>query len=103
VKNRRSAAEQTANTARDQGIQDGELVSHRRGCDPLISKDHGRTWNLDRCFEPDRFDFLRKDAYWVDGMSGRVASVVLDYGHALSAHGQLPARRGSPDQMEAGR
>jgi hypothetical protein len=59
-----------------------------RGCDALVSKDHGRTWNLDRRFELDRFDFLRKDGYWVDGQCGHVASVVLDDGHVLSAYGQ---------------
>jgi hypothetical protein len=69
-------------------IQGGKLVSHRRGCDALVSKDHGRTWNLDRRLELDRFDFLRKDGYWVDGMCGHIAAVVLDDGHVLSAYGQ---------------
>jgi len=69
-------------------IQDGKLASHRRGCDALVSKDHGRTWNLDRRFELDRFEFLRADGYWVDGMCGHIASVVLQDGHVLSAYGQ---------------
>jgi hypothetical protein len=69
-------------------IRDGKLVSHRRGCDALISRDHGKTWDLDRRWELDRFDFLRKDGYWVDGMCGHVASVVLPDGHILSAYSQ---------------
>jgi hypothetical protein len=69
-------------------IQGGKLVGHRRGCDALVSKDYGRTWNLDRRFELDRFEFLRADGYWVDGMCGHVASVVLQDGHVLSAYGQ---------------
>jgi len=69
-------------------IQEGKLVSHRRGCDALISHDHGRSWNLDRRYELDRFDFLRPDGYWVDGMCGHIASVALDDGHVLSAYGQ---------------
>jgi hypothetical protein len=69
-------------------IQEGQLASHRRGCDALISRDHGRTWNLDRRFELDRFDFLRRDGYWVDGMCGHIASVVLEDGQILSAYGQ---------------
>jgi hypothetical protein len=69
-------------------IQGGKLVSHRRGCDALVSKDHGRTWDLDRRFELDRFDFLRPDGYWVDGQCGHVASVVLGDGQVLSTYGQ---------------
>ena len=68
-------------------IRGGKLVSHRRGCDALLSKDHGRTWNLDRRFELDRFDYLRKDGYWVDGRCGHLASVVLADGQVLSAYG----------------
>jgi outer membrane protein assembly factor BamB len=69
-------------------IQNGKLASDRRGCDALLSKDHGRTWNLDRRFELDRFDYRRQDGYWVDGKCGHVASVVLADGHVLSAYGQ---------------
>jgi hypothetical protein len=69
-------------------IQGGKLAGHRRGCDALVSKDHGRTWNLDRRFELDRFEFFRPDGYWVDGMCGHVASVVLQDGQVLSAYGQ---------------
>src|SRR5262249_38062310 len=36
-------------------IQDGNLASHRRGCDALISTDHGKTWTLDRRYELDSF------------------------------------------------
>jgi hypothetical protein len=68
-------------------IQDGKLASNRRGCDALISRDHGRTWNLDRRFELDRFDFLRKDGYWIDGKCGHVGAVVLPDGHVISAYG----------------
>ena len=38
----------------------------------------GRTWNLDRRYELDSFDFLRADGYWVDGMCGHIASTVLN-------------------------
>lgn len=68
-------------------IQDGKLASHRRGCDALISRDHGKTWNLDHRFELDRFDFLRQDGYWVDGMCGHIGSVALPDGHLISAYG----------------
>ena len=69
-------------------IQDGKLASHRRGCDALVSNDHGKTWNLDRRYELDRFDYLRADGYWVDGKCGPLASVALPDGHVLSVYGQ---------------
>ncbi|MBM3890272.1 MAG: hypothetical protein FJ388_14250, partial [Verrucomicrobia bacterium] len=64
-----------------------ELASHRRGCDALISRDNGKTWNLDRRYELDRFDFLRTDDRWVDGKCGHIAAVALPDGHVLSAYG----------------
>jgi hypothetical protein len=69
-------------------IQHGKLASHRRGCDAVVSHDHGRTWNLDRRYELDSFEFLRGDGYWVDGMCGHIASVALPDGQVLSAYGQ---------------
>lgn len=68
-------------------IQDGQLVSHRRGCDALISKDHGKTWNLDRRCELDCFEFLREDGYWVDGRCGHIGAVALNDGYLLSVYG----------------
>ena len=68
-------------------IQGGKLASHRRGCDALVSKDHGKSWNLDRRYELDGFNFARKDGYWVDGKCGHVASVALPDGHVISAYG----------------
>jgi len=68
-------------------IQDGKLASHRRGCDALTSKDHGQTWNLDRRYELDSFDYLREDGYWVDGKCGHIGAVVLDDDHVISAYG----------------
>lgn len=68
-------------------IQDGKLASRRRGCDALVSKDHGRSWNLDRRYELDGFDYLRDDGYWVDGKCGHIGAVVLDDDHVISAYG----------------
>lgn len=71
-------------------LNQGELTSHRRGCDALVSHDHGQTWNLDRRYELDSFEFLRKDGYWVDGVCGHIGAVVLDDGHVLSVYGNYP-------------
>ena len=67
-------------------IADGKLASHRRGCDALVSHDHGLTWNLERRFELDAFDYLRPD-YWVDGKCGHIGSVALPDGDVISAYG----------------
>jgi hypothetical protein len=66
---------------------DDKLTSQRRGCDAVVSKDHGKTWNLDRRYELDSFDFLRPDGYWVDGMCGHIAAVALPDGQVISAYG----------------
>ncbi len=68
-------------------IRDGKLVGHRRGCDALVSHDHGESWNLDRRYELDSYDFLREDGYWVDGMSGHIGAAVLEDGSVISAYG----------------
>ena len=65
---------------------DGKLVSHRRGCDALISHDNGLTWNLDRRYELDSFNFHRPE-YFLDGRCGHIGSVVLDDGSILTAYG----------------
>ncbi len=71
-------------------LQQGELTSHRRGCDALVSHDHGQTWNLDRRYELDSFEFLRPDGYWVDGVCGHIGAVALDDGHMLAVYGNYP-------------
>ena len=68
-------------------IQDGKPVSYRRGCDALISKDHGKTWNLDRRYELDSFDFLRADGSWGPALCGHIGAVALPDGHVISAYG----------------
>ena len=64
----------------------GKLVSHRRGCDAVISHDNGLTWNLDRRYELDRFDFHRPE-FWLDGQCGHIGSVALDDGSIVTAYG----------------
>jgi hypothetical protein len=68
-------------------LHDGLLTSRRRGCDALISKDHGQTWDLDRRYELDRFDYMRPDGYWVDGMCGHIGAAALADGRVISAYG----------------
>jgi hypothetical protein len=69
------------------GKRKGELSSYRRGCDAVFSKDNGQTWNLDRRYELDGFDYLRQDGYWVDGNVGHVCAVTLPNGQIITAYG----------------
>ena len=67
-------------------VREGKLASHRRGCDAVISHDHGRTWDLGRRYELDRFDHYRP-GNWLDGQCGHIGAVALDDGHVISAYG----------------
>ena len=62
-------------------------ASDRRGCDALISRDNGQTWNTDRRYELDAWRYDREDGYWVDGKCGHIAAVALPDGHVISAYG----------------
>ncbi|MSR58126.1 MAG: exo-alpha-sialidase [Planctomycetaceae bacterium] len=85
---------------------EGQLTSRRRGCDALVSRDHGQTWNLERRYELDGFDYLREDGYWVDGKVGHVGAVALPDGQMLCTYGDY--QRGAalvkwkPDGVPAG-
>ena len=71
-------------------FRDGRLVSYRRGCDALISHDHGQTWNLDRMIVLDEFA-LCQDVLWINAECGHLASIALDDGSMLSAYGDYLA------------
>ena len=62
-------------------------ASDRRGCDALISRDNGKTWNIDRRYELDAWRYDREDGYWVDGKCGHIAAVALPDGQVISAYG----------------
>jgi hypothetical protein len=74
-------------------IQDGRQVSDRRGCDALISHDNGKTWNLDRRYELDGFDYeataadRRADGSVNPVKCGHIGAVALPDGHVISAYG----------------
>jgi hypothetical protein len=67
-------------------IEKGRLVSYRRGCDALVSHDHGLTWNLDRKYILDEFEFYDGDK-WFNGETGHLYSTLLSDGRILTAYG----------------
>jgi len=58
-----------------------------RGCEALISKDNGVTWNLDRMYILDEF-YYYNPANWVEPQCGHDCTVVLDDGRILTAYGK---------------
>lgn len=66
-------------------VRDGRLAGYRRGCDALISRDHGLTWNLDRRIILDEYRHYN-GVKWFTGECGHLCSVLLDDGRIVTAH-----------------
>ena len=81
-----------------QDVENGKLVSYRRGCEAVISHDHGLTWELDRRIVLDEWEFydeleelegpepgvlLSGPGF---GHTGHVYSTLLDDGAVLTVH-----------------
>lgn len=65
---------------------DGKYASYRRGCDALISRDNGLTWDLRRRFELHAFEHP-DPAGSHPVICGHIAAVALDDGSVISAYG----------------
>ena len=70
-------------------IRDGKLASYQRGCDALISHDHGQTWNLDRMYILDDWSY-NNPAQWYECVSGHLYSTSMGDGSVLTAYGHYP-------------
>ncbi len=67
-------------------IRGGKLASYRRGCDAVISRDNGLTWDVDHMYILDDFAYLHGEN-WVNGMCGHLYSIGLDDGSILTGYG----------------
>jgi len=67
-------------------VQDGRLASYRRGCEAILSHDNGLTWDVDRKYILDEWEFY-DDVKWFNGECGHLYSVLLDDGCLLTAYG----------------
>ena len=67
-------------------VRGGRLASLRRGCEAVVSRDNGQTWDTasTRCL--DEYEFLdgRK---WYNGECGHHSSTLLRDGSILTAYG----------------
>lgn len=68
-------------------VRDGKLASYRRGCEALISDDHGRTWDLSKRYILDECEFFDGQK-WFNGETGHLFSTLLDDGHILTTYGK---------------
>lgn len=73
------------------GAPTGKYASFMRGCDALISHDNGLTWNLDRRFTLDEYEYYNNEN-WPESQTGHLASTVLDDGYILTAYGNHLAK-----------
>ncbi len=67
-------------------FRDGKLVSYRRGCDAVVSHDHGETWDVEHMIVLDDFLFC-DDERWVRGVCGHLSSTLLPDGSILTGYG----------------
>jgi hypothetical protein len=67
-------------------IRSGRLAGYRRGCDAVVSDDHGLTWDVDRLYILDDFAYLHGEN-WVHGRCGHLYSIPLGDGTVLTGYG----------------
>jgi len=72
-----------------QELHDGRLLSYRRGCEALVSRDHGLTWDAGRQYVLDDFEFFDGVAN-MQAIVGHLASTQLDDGSILTCYGKYP-------------
>jgi hypothetical protein len=71
-------------------FHDKRLTSYRRGCDAVISHDHGVTWDVEHMVELDDFAFCAGE-HWISTACGHLDSAVLSDGSILTGYGNYLA------------
>ena len=64
----------------------GDLATYRRGCDAVVSHDHGATWDLEHRYVVDDFAALGTER-WFEVACGHQFSVSVGDGSVLTAYG----------------
>jgi hypothetical protein len=68
-------------------FRDGKLISYRGGCDAVISRDHGETWDVEHLVVLDDFLHCNGDQ-WMHGACGHISSTLLPDGSILTGYGR---------------
>ena len=71
-------------------IRDGKLASYRRGCDAVVSRDNGLTWDVDHMITLDDFPYCEGEN-WVHSECGHLFSIALEDDSVLTAYGNYIA------------
>jgi hypothetical protein len=66
-------------------VEQGMLLSYRRGFEAIVSRDNGVTWDLDRKYILDEWEFYTALTPGA-GQAGHLCSALLDNGSILSIH-----------------
>ncbi|MFH1571755.1 MAG: sialidase family protein [Gemmatimonadota bacterium] len=77
----------------------GGLASYRRGCDAVVSRDCGLTWEVEERWALDEFEYCGTryggtDLFWVNGMTGHLYSALLPDGRVLTTYAHYLSRGG---------
>jgi hypothetical protein len=72
-------------------IQKGQLASYRRGCEAIVSRDHGQSWDVSRKYVLDEYEFFDGDKYF-NGECGHLFATLLDDGSILTCYGNYRAK-----------
>lgn len=72
-------------------VAEGRLASYRRGCEALVSRDNGRTWDLGHRYILDGFNFF-DGKKWFHGETGHLCSTLLKDGRILTVYGNYVSK-----------
>ena len=64
----------------------GDLATYRRGCDAVVSRDHGVTWDVEHRYVVDDFAAIGAER-WFEATCGHQCSVSVGDGSILTAYG----------------
>lgn len=71
--------------------RNGGLASYMRGCEAIISRDNGLTWDRSRRYVLDSFNFY-DGTDWYRGECGHLSSVLLEDGSVMTAYGNYHSK-----------
>jgi len=71
-------------------FHDKRLTSYRRGCDAVISRDNGVTWDVDTLYVLDDFPYCEGE-HWISTACGHLYSAPLPDGSILTGYGNYVA------------
>jgi len=71
-------------------FRDDRLTSCRRGCDAVVSRDNGVTWDVEHAIVIDDFPFCEGE-FWINGECGHLYPTLLADGSILTGYGNYLA------------